>query len=354
MVKHLKELKLDKEGRYLAKPGGKAQNPFLGQKMKSPYQKQKLATLKVHAQIPGTEFWSKEGKTTVKYATPGAKAFPAIKESVTHLPLRVRHVQSGPAAALFGTEVQIGPVFRHLADDSKRDVLLRQVLQWYLGTKGIEPNERALDDAVMFFTDPQAIEQEDKVKMTALATMMRGYENRIREWVQNALTLREDDVGYTQDDDHLDRAVRRAGFDDVEQARAAAQNNRDQKRLAKLPPRVRKHLIPKQKKKPKRPLTDRVDEAFRFDSLPYSSMRLRDVIRLLEAAVDIEPMDKTLVKNLLERIMGALEFMYLSVSGRPAGNIFSRRLYKIVDKLLTKNLGESAERLRDALTTCTG
>lgn len=72
-----------------------------------------------------------------------------------------------------------------------------------------------------------------------------------------------------------------------------------------------------------------------FDAIPYSTMDLRDVARLLQRAADTR--DKQALLPLVDRLLGALEHTVVAVEGRPRGKqvaqMFRAAFVSLVDAL---------------------
>lgn len=344
MVRKLKKLKSNRAGRYLSRPGGRAQNPFRRQKMTQPREWAGITGMKVG--VPGIQY---EKPGDIEYASPKARRF---GESKVSLPLKVEFDDEVTGAFCDGNVIRVGKL-RSMHVTNRRDALLRAVGQWFfdrhLGNR--KAGELDLWGFSRFFTDPEALRKENPRTFQMLSDNLRGLENRVREWVDGVMKmigepLKEDDVGVPPEDADLDLAVRRAGFDDAEQAKVAADTHWKLKRLKKLPKRVRRRLVaPKSKKTLKRALQDqRLGEAVRshYDTLPYASMELRDVLRLLDGALDGREINRELVSDLLERVLGVLEFSYLNIRGRREATMFSRLLHRVAERLVGLHLGESA------------
>lgn len=90
-----------------------------------------------------------------------------------------------------------------------------------------------------------------------------------------------------------------------------------------------------------------------FDSVPYSTMDLRDVARLLQRAA--LQRDKHALEPLLDRLLGALEHTVVAVEGRPRGRqvaqMFRAAFVALVDALgdLPESYSHQALRLQELL-----
>lgn len=90
-----------------------------------------------------------------------------------------------------------------------------------------------------------------------------------------------------------------------------------------------------------------------FDSIPYSTMDLRDVARLLQRAA--KDRDKQALEPLLDRLLGALEHTVVAIEGRPRGRqvaqMFRSAFVDLVAALedLPESYSHKAYRLQELL-----
>lgn len=90
-----------------------------------------------------------------------------------------------------------------------------------------------------------------------------------------------------------------------------------------------------------------------FDSVPYATMDLRDVARLLQRAA--QQRDRHALEPLLDRLLGALEHTVIAIEGRPRGRqvaqMFRTAFVALVDALgeLPESYSHKALRLQELL-----
>lgn len=160
------------------------------------------------------------------------------------------------------------------------------------------------------------------------------------------------------EDPSLAVAVKRAGFDSVQQARDAVRGALDRKQVKRLPKRVRRKLVPPEGDDDTMVLNDEWPRpapiaegvSSTWDSVPYSSMRIQDVARLLDGASRKRNPDPVAVLKIINRLVGALEFGMMAAIGRPEADRTSTLIRGALDRLAQRiNLGESVQRLEDLL-----
>lgn len=162
-------------------------------------------------------------------------------------------------------------------------------------------------------------------------------------------------------DPGLAQAVKRAGFDNVDQARDAVRVAQARKRVKKLSKRVRHKLVGPPGARngiglellndewPRlAPIAEAVSST--WDSVPYSSMRIQDVARLFDGATRATTLNAETLLKIISRLIGALEFSMMSVVGRPEADRASKLIRGALDRLASRvTLRESEDQLAPAM-----